>query len=163
MRGVINLNYVRDTFEERKLFIVQYLHDRIDLSNETLKQMVYIKPIPNSDERDSPLTDSNMQRLKTCKSEEEVKAALVDVFKLQSAYELRNIEELLNNVERNKRQFFNSLNVLAKEFREFENHTYQKDIEHIKKRLLDKKKEINTGIENVLEHIEEWEKEKREG
>lgn len=59
---------VRDTFEERKRFIYEYLNKKMDLSAETNELIRSIYAIPF--QPNSPLTDEYMIELKNCTSEE---------------------------------------------------------------------------------------------
>ncbi|WP_047153779.1 hypothetical protein [Aneurinibacillus tyrosinisolvens] len=147
---------VRDTFEERKAFIIEYLIKQVDLSSETIKALLKIEPIPF--QNNLPLTDQNMLRLKDCKKEEEVKTVLSEVFALQSEYEFRNVEKMIQGINSASRGVFNQLNALIWEFKRFENHQYQKDIFFLIEKLKDKKKEINEGMDIAISFLEEWKK-----
>uniref|UniRef100_UPI003704A674 hypothetical protein n=1 Tax=Robertmurraya sp. TaxID=2837525 RepID=UPI003704A674 len=76
---------VRDTFEERKRFIYEYLNKKMELSPDTNELILSIYPIPF--QPNSPLTDEYMIELKNCESEDQVGKILKKVFEKQSEYE----------------------------------------------------------------------------
>jgi len=158
IKGVRRVEPIRDTFEERKQFIMMYLSNSINISKETMELFKYIEPIPF--QYDSPLTDENMQLLKQCEDEEDVKSALKKIYSIQSEYEFRHMNEYIRNINRGSREIFSNLSLIVQDFKRFNNHPYQKDISNIFNELNDKKKELQEGIDTVLTHLKEWEKKK---
>ncbi|MDQ0230105.1 hypothetical protein [Metabacillus malikii] len=145
---------IRDTFEERKRFIYEYLNKKLKLSTETNILLSYIYAIPF--QQNAPLTDEYMLELKSCTSDEDVRRVLKKVFEKQTDYEFRHIRDIKRKLNVHSMDIYQQLNLLIHEFKRIESHGYQKDITDLISQLNKQKQDLIEGFDVAINYLENW-------
>lgn len=145
---------VRDTFEERKRFIYEYLNKKMELSPDTNELILSIYPIPF--QPNSPLSDEYMIELKNCESEEQVGKILKKVFEKQSEYEFRHVGDIRKKLHIHSMDIYQQLNLLIHEFKRMPTHPLQKDITDLITQLKKQKRDLSEGIDVAVQFLENW-------